>query len=88
MLRISVLRFSVWLATLIAACGMALAAQATAQAEVPGTPCGPDMVVNTHDKCVKVGEFCSFSDGMILGTIGLDGRCVIPGTNIRLDLLR
>jgi hypothetical protein len=82
------LRISLWLATIVAALGMALASQATAQAEVPGTPCGTDMVVNTHDQCIKIGTFCSFSDGMIIGTLGPDGRCVIPGTNIRLELLR
>ncbi|WP_327098977.1 hypothetical protein OIE68_09400 [Nocardia vinacea] len=40
------------------------------------------MVINTHPDCVAIGSFCTLTDGMVVGTIGQDGRCVIPGTNI------
>jgi len=61
---------------------LAVAASAQAAPDDPGTPCGTNMVMNTHRECVPLGSFCTLSDGMIIGTIGLDGRCVIPGTNI------
>jgi hypothetical protein len=64
------------------AVALGLVLSAPANAAAPGTPCGANMVVNTHGQCVQLGSFCQFSDGMVLGTIGGDGRCVIPGTNI------
>jgi len=77
-------RVSLRLATITAALCIALASQVSAQAAPgdPGTPCGPNMVINTHGQCLRIGSFCTFSDGMIIGTLGPDGRCVIPGTNI------
>jgi hypothetical protein len=80
-------RFSLFLATVAAGFATALTATVAAEAapgdlDAPGTPCGPNMVINTHADCVAIGSFCTLTDGMVIGTIGQDGRCVIPGTNI------
>ncbi|MBJ8348339.1 hypothetical protein [Antrihabitans sp. YC2-6] len=78
------LRFSLRIVTFTAALGLALTPALSAYADPadPGSACGPEMVVNTHGQCLPIGSFCSFSDGMIIGTLGTDGRCVLPGTNI------
>ncbi len=47
----------------------------------PGTACGDNMVMNTHGECVAVGSVCTLSDGMVIGMIARDGRCVLPGMN-------
>lgn len=76
------LRFSHFLATAAAGFGVALGAGgALAATDDPGTPCGDNMVMNTNQECVAVGSVCTMTDGMIVGTIGVDGRCVIPGMN-------
>jgi hypothetical protein len=80
-------RFALFFATTITGVAAALTVPLAAQADpdgfdAPGTPCGTDMVINTHFDCVQLGSFCTMSDGMIIGTIGPDGRCVIPGTNM------
>ncbi len=77
------LRISLLVATGAAGIGAVLfPVSAQAGPDDPGTPCGDQMVVNTHQECVQIGSFCTLSDGMIIGNIGPDGRCVIPGTNI------
>lgn len=75
------LRVSLSLATAAAAVGLALVAPATAQAAPnAGDSCGPEQVINSHGQCLRIGSFCSLSDGMIIGSLGRDGRCVLPGT--------
>lgn len=77
-------RFALLFVTVFAgfAAPLAVAAGAQAAPDDPGTSCGTNMVMNTHRECVPVDSFCTLSDGMIIGTIGPDGRCVIPGTDI------
>jgi hypothetical protein len=76
-------RFPLFVVAVSAGLAAALSpVSAQADPDDPGTRCGENMVVNTHRECVPIGSFCTLSDGMIIGTIGLDGRCVIPGTNI------
>ncbi|MFD0360659.1 hypothetical protein ACFQZZ_04255 [Nocardia sp. GCM10030253] len=80
-------RFALFFATVVTGLAAALVVPLTAQAapgdfDAPGTPCGTNMVINTRYDCVTIGSFCTLSDGMIIGTIGRDGRCVLPGTNM------
>lgn len=66
-----------------AAIGIAFVGTA-AQADplpVPGTPCGPDMVVTDVHTCAGFNSSCSGYDMMMIGRVDRQGRCVVPGLN-------
>lgn len=72
--------------TLIVVSGAALALSlggpsAGADPPGPGSPCGPNRVMTTIDTCADLNSSCTGYDGMIIGRVDRDGRCVFPGVN-------
>ncbi|HOW93225.1 MAG TPA: hypothetical protein PLF91_01875 [Mycolicibacterium fallax] len=47
----------------------------------PGSPCGPNRVITTINTCEDINVSCTGYDGMIIGRVDRDGRCVFPGGN-------
>ncbi|BBZ68667.1 hypothetical protein MINS_40960 [Mycolicibacterium insubricum] len=56
-------------------------AVAGADPPAPGTSCGPNQVITTINTCAEINSSCTGYDGMIVGRVDHDGRCVIPGLN-------
>ena len=54
-------------------------AVAAADPPAPGTPCGGDKVVTSINTCESRNSSCTGYDGMLIGRVAADGRCVIPG---------
>ncbi|WP_111510151.1 hypothetical protein [Mycobacterium kyogaense] len=54
-------------------------AVATADPPAPGTPCGAGKVVTSINTCEPLNSSCTGYDGMLIGRVAADGRCVIPG---------
>ncbi len=55
------------------------AAVAAADPPAPGTPCGQDKVITSINTCEPLNSSCTGYDGMLIGRVAADGRCVIPG---------
>jgi hypothetical protein len=45
----------------------------------PGSACGPDKVITSINTCEPLNSSCTGYDGMLIGRVAADGRCVIPG---------
>ncbi|KAB7752856.1 hypothetical protein SAMN04488580_104105 [Mycobacterium sp. 283mftsu] len=54
-------------------------AVAAADPPGPGTPCGQDKVITSINTCEPLNASCTGYDGMLIGRVAADGRCVIPG---------
>ena len=54
-------------------------AVAAADPPAPGTPCGQDKVITSINTCEPLNASCTGYDGMLIGRVAADGRCVIPG---------
>ncbi|MEX3656799.1 MULTISPECIES: hypothetical protein [Mycolicibacterium] len=54
-------------------------AVANADPPAPGAPCGPDKVITSVYTCEPLNSPCTGYDGMVIGRVAADGRCVIPG---------
>ena len=54
-------------------------AVAAADTPAPGTPCGGDKVITSINTCEPLNSSCTGYDGMLIGRVAADGRCVIPG---------
>lgn len=52
---------------------------ANAEPPAPGSPCGPDKVITSVNTCEPLNSPCTGYDGMVIGRVAADGRCVIPG---------
>lgn len=52
---------------------------AAAEPAVPGTSCGAGKVITTINTCEPLNSSCTGYDGMLIGRVAADGRCVIPG---------
>lgn len=52
---------------------------ANADPPAPGTACGPDKVITSVNTCEPLNSSCTGYDGMVIGRVAADGRCVIPG---------
>ncbi|WP_346415264.1 hypothetical protein [Mycobacterium sp. SM3041] len=63
-------------AILVLSCSSAVAA---ADPPAPGTPCGQDKVITSINTCEPLNASCTGYDGMLIGRVAADGRCVIPG---------
>ena len=65
----------------VAAVVLGIGGLSTANAEVPGTPCGPNMVITTINTCETINSSCTGYDMMLIGRVDSEGRCVVPGMN-------
>lgn len=54
-------------------------ALAAAEPSAPGTACGAGKVITTINTCEPLNSSCTGYDGMLIGRVAADGRCVIPG---------
>lgn len=54
-------------------------AVAAADPPGPGSPCGQDKVITSINTCEPLNASCTGYDGMLIGRVAADGRCVIPG---------
>ncbi len=54
-------------------------AVAAADPPAPGTPCAADKVTTSINTCEPLNSSCTGYDGMLIGRVAADGRCVIPG---------
>jgi len=54
-------------------------AVAAADPPAPGTSCGADKVITSINTCEPLNSSCTGYDGMLIGRVAADGRCVIPG---------
>ncbi len=54
-------------------------AVAAADPPAPGTACGQDKVITSINTCEPLNASCTGYDGMLIGRVAADGRCVIPG---------
>lgn len=52
---------------------------ANADPPAPGSACGPDKVITSINTCEPLNASCTGYDGMLIGRVAADGRCVIPG---------
>ncbi|MED5811153.1 hypothetical protein VST63_02170 [Mycolicibacterium sp. 050232] len=52
---------------------------ANADPPAPGSACGPDKVITSVYTCAPLNSPCTGYDGMVIGRVAADGRCVIPG---------
>lgn len=52
---------------------------ANADPPAPGSACGPDKVITSVNTCEPLNSPCTGYDGMVIGRVAADGRCVIPG---------
>ncbi len=68
-------------AALALSLGGGLGATASADPPEPGSACGNNMVITTIGTCETVNVSCTGYDGMIIGRVDRDGRCVFPGIN-------
>jgi hypothetical protein len=54
-------------------------AVAAAEPPAPGTACGEGKVITSIQTCEPLNSSCTGYDGMLIGRVAADGRCVIPG---------
>lgn len=54
-------------------------AVANADPPAPGSACGPGKVITSVNTCEPLNSACTGYDGMLIGRVAADGRCVIPG---------
>lgn len=52
---------------------------ARADPDPPGTSCGENKVITTIGTCADLDSSCTGYDGMIIGRVAWNGRCVFPG---------